>query len=548
MKYIKLSWFKIVLLLSLIQFIPGTTITPSFASNNELVPYNHDTGEVALSPYPNIPQSDLDAEILAAMAQDQMVGLSAVFVKDGRIIWSKGYGWSDLQRERPADADTIYRIASLSKTVVATALMQLWERGRFELDDDISDYLGFTVRNPNYPDDKITFRMLLTHTSGILDTGSKAGYAAAINSANTPLLQDILAPGGSFYDSSAWASYKPGAGFTYSNFGSGLIACLVEKISGERFNDYCINHIFKPLGMEASYELAGIAHLDRVAVLYKPGSEGKFIPKCDYIADGEVLKSEENTLPLGNAYKGTAGGIRTSAADLAKFMIAHMNGGVHEEVRILNQDTVDLMQQMQWFGNGFEGFYRQKGLNFQITDSLAGRRLTGHAGQSYGLVSDMYFDRDENSGVIFITNGGRYNYIESGFTDIEDTIINKLFNQLVGPAKNGTRRISVNIDYLTVNGRKIVYPVPADLRTGDTFIPAISLADALEAKIEQDQATGAVTIIFGAKTLQSSAGEERFVVNNQVVSQESIPYNKDGYLMLPLGRIAELLGVEVIYL
>ncbi|TEB07351.1 hypothetical protein Psch_00902 [Pelotomaculum schinkii] len=127
------------------------------------------------------------------------------------------------------------------------------------------------------------------------------------------------------------------------------------------------------------------------------------------------------------------------------------------------------MQQMQWFGSGLEGFYKQKGLNFYITDSLAGRRLTGHAGQSYGLISDMYFDRDENSGVILIINGGHYRYTESGFTSIEETIINKLYNQLTGPAKNGARRISVNIDYLTVNGRKVVYPVTADIKTSDTF-------------------------------------------------------------------------------
>ncbi|TEB16499.1 putative penicillin-binding protein PbpX [Pelotomaculum sp. FP] len=547
MKYYNNSWFKMAILLFLAQFMLITTITPMFGEKPDIVPHNPVSGEVALSPHTNILGGDLDAEILTAMEQDQIVGLSAVFVKDGKVVWSKGYGFSDLERERPAGADTIYRIASLSKTVVATALMQLWEQGRFGLDDDISDYLGFTVRNPNFPDDKITFRMLLTHTSSILDNGGKGGYNVAINSANTPLLQDILSPGGSFNDSATWAAYRPGAGFTYSNFGSGIIASLVEKISGERFNDYCNDHIFRPLGMEASYDLAGIAQLDRVAVLYTPGSEGGFVPACDYIADGEVPKTQENTLPLGNAYKGTAGGIRTSAADLAKFMIAHMNGGVYENVRILNPVTVDLMQQMQWFGSGLEGFYKQKGLNFHITDSLAGRRLTGHAGQSYGLISDMYFDRDENSGVILIINGGHYRYTESGFTSIEETIINKLYNQLAGPAKNGARRISVNIDYLTVNGRKVVYPVTADIKTSDTFIPAISLTDALETTIEQDQTTGAVTLMYAGKTVRVSAGKAEFLVNGQTVYQEIIPYDKGGYLMLPLGRIAELLGVEMVY-
>lgn len=527
-------------MLSLVQILLVTTITPVFGENLDLVSYKPAVEEFAS-------ESDLDAKILAAMEKDQIVGLSAVFVKDGKVLWSKGYGFSDLEREKPAGADTIYRIASLSKTVVATALMQLWEQGRFGLDDDISDYLGFTVRNPNYPDDKITFRMLMTHTSSILDNGSGGGYTAAINSINTPMLKDILSPGGSLNDSKNWAGYRPGAGFTYSNFGTGIIACLVEKISGERFHDYCEKHIFKPLGMEASFDLAGITHLDRVAVLYKPNSKGEFVPACDYVAFGEVPKSKVYTLPLGNAYGGTAGGIRTSATDLAKFMIAHMNGGVYENERILNQETVDLMQQMQWFGNGSEGFYRQKGLNFHITDSLAGRRLTGHAGQSYGLVSDMYFNREESSGVILMLNGGHYKYEESGFTSTEETVINEIYNQLVGPAKNSVKMISVNNDSLTVNGRKIVFPVTADFASGDAFIPAISLADALELSINQEQTTGAVTLINDRDTARASVGKADLFVNGQAVLLESAPYDKDGYVMLPLAGITDLLGIEVIY-
>lgn len=539
MKRNKNSWFKMAIMLSLIPFLLVTSITPVFGENSDIVPQSSITGKAALS--------DLDNEILSSMDKDQIVGLSAAFVKDGKVIWSKGYGFSDLEREKQAGADTIYRIASISKTVAATALMQLWEQGRFGLDDDISDYLGFPVRNPNFPDDKITFRMLMTHTSSILDNGSHGGYTAAINSSNTPLLQDILSPGGSYYDSATWADYRPGAGFTYSNFGTGIIASLVEKISGERFNDYCKNHIFDPLGMKASYELAGLTHLDRLAALYRPNDKGEFIPVFDYIADGEVPKSKVYNQPLGNAYKGPAGSIRTSAPDLAKFMIAHINGGVYENTRILKSDTVDLMHQMQWFGNGLDGFYKQKGLNFHITDSLAGRRLTGHAGQSYGLISDMYFDRDENSGVILIINGGSYKYKESGFTSIEETIINKIYNQLAGPARNSVRRISVNTNYLTVNGRKIVYPVTAEFQRGNIFIPSISLADALETTIEQNQATGAVSLKKWGDTIQAIAGKAGFLKNGQAVSLDSVPYDKGGHLMLPLSRIAEFFDIEVSY-
>ncbi|MDF9407258.1 beta-lactamase family protein [Pelotomaculum isophthalicicum JI] len=363
------------------------------------------------------------------MNKYDIIGVSAAFVKDGQVIWSNGYGWSDLEENKQATPDTIYRLASISKTITATALMQLWEQGKFGLDDDISNYLGFEVRNPNYPDDKITFRMLLTHTSSILDGSSQGGYNKAINSTNPPLLKDLLERSGSAYSDLTWGNYRPGTNFNYSNFCAGIIACLVEKISGEGFEQYTIDHIFKPLGMDAAYDAADITNVDDIAVLYRLSGDD-IVPVYDDFQAGEKPQKREYGLPLGNYYIGPAGGVRASVTDLAKFMIAHMNGGVYNDARILNKGTVDLMQQMQWSGNGLGGFYRQMGLIFHITDQLAGRTLVGHAGEAYGLVSDMYFDPVNNCGVIFVTNGGNYSFLSNGFTNIETAVINHIFNKL----------------------------------------------------------------------------------------------------------------------
>ncbi|OPY57962.1 MAG: putative penicillin-binding protein PbpX [Pelotomaculum sp. PtaU1.Bin035] len=379
--------------------------------------------------YNNV-NSKLDNVILAEMNKYNMIGISAAFVKDGKIIWSNGYGWSDLERNKQASPDTIYRLASVSKTITATALMQLWEQGKLGLDDDISDYLGFEVRNPYYPNDKITFRMLLTHTSSILDGSGQGGYIKALNSANPPLLKDLLDRSGTAYSDLTWGDYRPGTNFNYSNFCAGIIACLVEKISGEYFDQYAINHIFKPLGMDAAYDVADIANIDDIAVLYRFAGDGSIVPTADNYQEGEIPHKREYGLPLGNYYIGPAGGVRASVTDLAKFMIAHMNGGVYNGVRILNKDTVDLMHQIQWSGNGLGGFFRQMGLFFHITGELAGRRLVGHAGEAYGLLSDMYFDPAENCGVIFVTNGGNYSFLSNGFTDIEVAVISHIFNYL----------------------------------------------------------------------------------------------------------------------
>lgn len=494
------------------------------------------------------PEAALDSAILAAMAEDHIVGLSAAFVKDGKVIWANGYGWADFERQKKTTPDTIYRIASISKAITATALMQLWEQGKFGLDDDISTYLGFNVRNPAYPHDQITFRMLLTHTSGILDGSSQGGYLQAISSGNPPALKDLLLPGGKAYSFLTWGAYQPGSDFNYSNFGSGIIACLVEKISGERFDRYALNHIFKPLGMDASYEVADLTNIDRLAVLYKPTTgHGNFIPAADYFQEGERPKPPAYALPLGNDYLGPAGGVRASVTDLAKFMIAHMNGGVYNGIRILNRGTADLMHQMQWFGNGLEGFYRQKGLNFHITDALAGRRLTGHAGAAYGLVSDMYFNLDENTGVIFMTNGGDYQLLDNGFTNIENDVINQVFEQLAGSAKPVTRKIKVahGENKLVVNGRAIVYPVPADVQGEEIFVPAITIADALEAEIDCDVDTHTLTLSKSSKEVKLKAGEASLVVNGVRHALGNAPYLKNSKIMLPLKKVARAFGANV---
>ncbi|MHB1041602.1 MAG: serine hydrolase domain-containing protein [Eubacteriales bacterium] len=384
---------------------------------------------IPFKPYNNYPKDALDAAILAEMDKNKIVGVSAAFIKGSRIAWSGGYGWADLEREKQASPDTIYRIASISKTMTATSLMQLWEQGLFGLEDDISDYLGYRVRNPYYPEDKITFRMLLTHTSSILDSG---GYELALSSPAPPPLKELLAPGGKFYREKTWGNFRPGGSFEYSNLGFGITGALVEVISGQRFDQYAINRIFRPLGMDASYNIADIINFDKVAVLYRTSGNGMFNPACDFFPDGEKPRRKDYPLPPGNYYMGPSGSVRSSAQDLAKFMIAHMHGGACGGARIIDEKTADLMHQAHWCGYGMEGFFRQIGLSFHITDALAGRRLTGHAGEACGLVSDMYFDLENRTGVIFMTNGGFYRAPGSGFNSIEESVINIIFEKLAG--------------------------------------------------------------------------------------------------------------------
>jgi CubicO group peptidase (beta-lactamase class C family) len=148
------------------------------------------------------PDNGLDAFIEAEMKAQKIPGLAACIVKFGTIVWSKGYGWSDIKRRVAMDPDrSIQNIGSISKTVTATAAMQLWEKGKFELDDEINQYLPFPVRNPLHADKLISFRSLLTHRSSIADSPAYgASYACGDPSVTLETwIKDYFTPDGRYY-------------------------------------------------------------------------------------------------------------------------------------------------------------------------------------------------------------------------------------------------------------------------------------------------------------------------------------------------------------
>ena len=147
----------------------------------------------------------------------KLAGLSVTVFRNEDIVASGSAGHADISRSLPITDSTTYRIASISKTVAATALMQLYEQGRFKLDDDVNSALGFSLRNPNYPNDAITFWMVLSHTAGLTDGSGNDGFLSATGSSVIPPISSLLIPSGSHYTSDMWLSKKPGTYFTYSN-------------------------------------------------------------------------------------------------------------------------------------------------------------------------------------------------------------------------------------------------------------------------------------------------------------------------------------------
>jgi CubicO group peptidase (beta-lactamase class C family) len=294
-------------------------------------------------------------------------------------------------------ADTLFLIASVSKTIAATALMQLHDQGRFGLDDDINAYLPFRVAIPGSPSSPITFRQLLTHTSSIADNPAyincplSCDYGSELSSfvtkgADSPialadLLKGYLTPGGAYYDEDEnFKAEPPGSVHEYSNMGIVLAGYLVEVISGVPFDQYCRDHLFAPLGMtKSSWRLTGIDQ-SILAIPYDKSELG-FVPYGHF---------GEPDYPDGM--------LRTSVNELANFMIAFMQGGRFNDRQILKETTVKDMLRRQTI------LERSQGLAW-FSRTINGRTLWGHDGSDNGAGAKMWFDPARKTGVILMTNG-----------------------------------------------------------------------------------------------------------------------------------------------
>jgi CubicO group peptidase (beta-lactamase class C family) len=298
----------------------------------------------------------------------------------------------------PATADTLFMIASVSKTITATALMQLYEQGKFKLDDDINRYLPFKVRIPEAPNVPITFRQLLNHTSSIGDNVAyincpgTCSYGSSLSAfvtkgADSPisladLMKGYLVPGGAYYDPTEnFGTNPPGTKSEYSNMGIVLAGYLVEVISGVPFDQYCRDNIFTPLGMnKTSWRLAGIDQ-SILAMPYDKDDSG-FTPYGQY---------GEPDYPDGM--------LRTSVNELARFVSAYMQGGRFEGRQILKPTSVQDMLRSQTPLDPRQGFVWYK------RERSGGWRVWGHDGSDNGAGAKMWFDPDRKVGVILVTNG-----------------------------------------------------------------------------------------------------------------------------------------------
>ena len=337
--------------------------------------------------------TDLRSRITSLMKDAESIGLTLAVVKNNEIVYYDSFGYNpdynDPGRRKPIDKAGLFRIASVSKTFVATAIFQLVEKGLIDLDRDINDYLDYSIRNPQFPDIPITVRMLLGHRSSITD----AKYGTYRNK-----LDVFFSPNNVDYKA-MFLGNKPGTKYNYSNYGYNILGAVIEKASGTRFDDYIDDNIIKPLGLTASYNVSKLDSTKFVWAMNYNESKKAFSKSVNmYNPFTAEMKNYE--LGKSTAYFSPAGGIKISVLDLAKYMMMHMNYGTYKNVRILSRKSEEMMQIPSTRGS-----YTALGFYHSRSSGIEGVDLIGHSGGAFGVYSEMFFNLEKKFGFVIICNG-----------------------------------------------------------------------------------------------------------------------------------------------
>jgi len=374
---------------------------------------------------------------LRAVVEDErypLAGLSTLVMRSGRIVQEAQFGQRHYTPELPINRDTLFRVASISKFVVGLGALRLVEQGKLDLDADVGDVLGVRLRNPNFPKDQISVSMLLSHTSSLRDDGGIAFPA------DVSLIDKLNAEGNKH-----WSADHGPRWFAYCNLNYGLLATLMEKVTGQRFDKLMRELVLTPLGMLGGFNALDLSEMERsnVSTLYRkqrvePGKDGKEDREIWDAAAPWRAQTDDWTVnppkPIANIESytpgrngtlfGPQGGLRTRVADLATVMAMLMNGGTHQGKRFLKKSSIDRMFSEVWrhemskgngdnfggeflaWGTGAQHFIDRSGPGWG--DRLlekGGVQAWGHLGFAWGLQAGFMIDANRTRGIIYVMSG-----------------------------------------------------------------------------------------------------------------------------------------------
>ncbi len=401
---------------------------------------------------------ELEDLILRTIEFGSIPSLTAAIIHKDRVIWASGFG-------EQSSLDTVFMIASITKTFTATAVLQLYEQGLIDLDADVNDYLPFPLRNPKYPDKSITTRMLLSHKSSLggsqesyydvtfQDLWRKLGFfnETYVFPSYPNWIKEYFHPNGSLYTPSVWNGYPPGpAGIaTYANVGFDILGLIIERITSKPLEVYLNEEIFSPLGITNTGFNRTQFDQEKIVIPY---------------FWNDTL-DEVEPLPKYDCYAYGAGALRTTVMDLSNYLIAHMNGGISTTgFKILESNTIDLMHDCTHSSLG-------AGYGYGWARDSITSEWTGHNGGTVGTRAQMLFTYPEEEpdfpvGVIVIGNQGV----------VSESAIRMILNELMNDALTFSLPSEpININVNVEDNDKIVINWNKPLNQGNDLIKSYQI-------------------------------------------------------------------------
>ena len=458
------------------------------------------------SPPPELSKADfetfLDALIPSQLRNRNIAGAVVSVVKDGQVLFQKGYGYADFEAKKPVLADqTLFRPGSISKLFTATAVMQLVEQGKLDLDYDVNDYLDFAI--PKTYAEPVTLRQLLTHTAGFEDTLKNlfVAHESDVKPLRTYLLNEMPA-----------RIFPPGKIPSYSNYGFTLAGYIVERVSGEKFERYIDNHILKPLRMTNST------------------FDQPLPPQLAPNMSNGYLNASKKPRHFEFVQAAPAGALSTTAADMTRFMLAFLQDGTLDGATILKPETIRQMETRQ-----FELQPMINGLGITFMEYLTKPvRAIAHGGDTVYFHSDMVLVPDAHVGYFLSYNSLGKN-VGGGRGEVWRTFVNRYF------PSPGEPKVDIDANTTKSDGHAVSGVYDGTRRGETTFLKIAALLSQFRVSSDKD----GVLTVEAEKNQRGELKKWREVaplVYSEVDGLETIAFRRDAS-----GIVREMLPFPAVF-
>jgi CubicO group peptidase (beta-lactamase class C family) len=390
----------------------------------------------------------LDGFMPYAIERGDVAGAVVAVVKNGEVIFAKGYGFADVAKHKPVDAErTMFRPGSISKLFTWTAVMQLVEQGKLDLDKDVNEYLDFKI--PPRSDGPITLRDIMTHTPGFEEQIKALIVTDPKQLVPLKVYAETKTP---------VRIFKAGSTPAYSNYATALAGYIVERVSGQPFDDYLDSHLFKPLEMSHA--------------TFRQPLPAAF--EAD-MSKGYALASQP-AKPYEIVVAAPAGSLAASGVDMAHFMIAHLEGGEYHGARILGEETLKMMHETPTdmippLNRMMLGFYEQ---------NYNGHRIISHGGDTIYMHSYLHLLLDDHVGLFVSVNS-------QGREGAAGAIRGALFDDFLGryfPAPLDAR--SVDAKTAAAHAKLMTGYYESSRRAETSFASVLSFASPFKLSVDKD--------------------------------------------------------------